>query len=332
MSITIVKAGILDKIQDVGRYGYRHLGIGSGGAMDAGSAALVNAVLGKSPQNPVLEMHYPAPVIQFNKACTIALAGADFCPIINNQPVLRLRPYVVAPGARLSFRRRMQGARCYLAVYENVVIEPWLNSYSTNVAAQAGGYNGRPLKSGDEIDFVPNIYAEKVLQGSSIVQLPWQVLPPFIQEQKTITIQIIKGPEWDWMLNESQKQVLNTTFTLTSASDTMGYRLIGEKLGLQQHQQLLSSGVSAGTLQLLHGGQLIVLMADHQTTGGYPRIGTVAACSMPLLAQMNAGAKFCFTLVPLLEAVLKLKKYNDYVVRIRNASEIRLKRYFDYVL
>lgn len=328
MSLTIIKAGVLDTIQDMGRRGFKHLGINSGGVMDTYSAGLANALLGKSLNEPVIEMHFPAPVIKFSSPCIIVITGADFSPQINDQPVQLNRPLIVGSNAVITFKKRNYGARCYLAVLEKWRIDPWLNSYSTNIIAQAGGFAGRPLKSGDIINYELLYNYEKLLNGDNFIQVPWSIPVIKYTSKNPIPIQFLKGPEWNFISAEAQLQLVNTTFTITSASDTMGYRLSGKAIKQQEDIQLLSSGVTFGTVQLLPNGQLIILMADHQTTGGYPRIATVAATNLPVLAQLHAGSTIVFKMIDHEEAVKSLAINTSYLLTVKNASEMQVKKVF----
>ena len=153
MSIKIIKQGLFDTIQDAGRYGYQHLGINPGGAMDEIALSVANMLVGNNMHEAVLELHFPAPVIQFEKACVIALSGADFSATINDQNIPLNTAIVVATATQLSFRQYKKGARCYLAIHGGWEASKWLNSCSTNTKVKAGGLNGRLLKKNDVIQF-----------------------------------------------------------------------------------------------------------------------------------------------------------------------------------
>ena len=136
MSIRIVKQGLFDTIQDAGRYGYQHLGINPGGAMDIIAASLANILVGNEYNEAVIEMHYPAPTIYFEKAAVIALSGADFLAKINGKDVPINTTIIVAAKSTLSFDKYLTGARLYFAIQGGFSIEPWLDSYSTNIKAK----------------------------------------------------------------------------------------------------------------------------------------------------------------------------------------------------
>ncbi len=128
MSLEIIKAGILDSIQDVGRYGSQHLGINPGGAMDTLSAQLANALLGKKFNSPVIEIHFPSPTILFNKETIICISGADFSAVINDKKIPIHQPIIVKSGSKLKFQKKISGARCYVAFLHDLDLDKWLKN------------------------------------------------------------------------------------------------------------------------------------------------------------------------------------------------------------
>jgi antagonist of KipI len=320
MSLEIIKAGLLDTVQDTGRYGFQHQGINPGGAMDRYSACLANALLGKELREPVVEMHFPAAKILFRKKAVICLAGADFTPLLNGDEVSIHQPVFVDKNSVLSFNGKRKGARCYLSVLNSLAIEPWLNSYSTNLKASAGGYYGRRLEKDDEIRFAD---LEIKIQKEFIL-LPWRYN---LADNAKNDIEFIAGPEWNWLSTKSQTSFLNNAFLITPLSDRMGYRLEGEVLEQQRKEQLISSAVNFGTVQLLPSGQLIVLMADHQTTGGYPRIANVISAHLPQLSQLNAGDKIAFVITSRKVAEEKFMAQQKYLHSLQNTCKLKIENW-----
>ena len=153
MSIKIIKAGILDTIQDLGRHGYQHLGINPGGAMDKYAMQVTNSLVGNQPGEAVIELHFPASVFLFTQPALIALGGAEFSASINGEPVPNLHAIIVCKNDVLQFHRPLYGERAYLAMSGGLVIDQWMNSYSTHLKANAGGFHGRSLQKDDEILF-----------------------------------------------------------------------------------------------------------------------------------------------------------------------------------
>lgn len=326
MSLKIIKAGILDTIQDLGRLGYQSSGINPGGVMDHFSARLANCLLGKEINAPVIEMHFPASAICFEEATIICITGADFSPAIDNYPVQLNRPIIVNKGALLEFRKPVLGRRCYLSILQSLQINKWLNSYSTNLKAEAGGFDGRCLRNGDVIKYDKNASVTGYLKERSFIILSWKADPS--KEFSIDKIEVIEGKEWDWLTGESKQLFETRCFKISALADRMGYRLTGQQLQLKEQKQLVSSGVTFGTLQLLPNGQLIVLMADHQTTGGYPRIANVISAHLPFLAQMKPNDECVFRFIDIETAEQRLFKQHKYLLSVQHASSLKFKNLF----
>ncbi|MGI8636790.1 MAG: biotin-dependent carboxyltransferase family protein [Segetibacter sp.] len=323
MSLTIIKAGILDTIQDTGRYGYQHSGINPGGAMDRFSAQLSNCLLGKEMSGPIIEMHFPASTIRFCKSTIICVAGADFSPMLNNKPIPLHQPVFVNKNAILHFGKVKSGVRCYLSILQDLHLKKWLGSFSTNIKAGAGGYEGRSFKTGDAIEFKEIALPDDCVTTEDCHVLPWRAEP--FKNTLSDVIEAIEGPEWNWLSKESQHLFTDHFFTISNNADRMGYRLKGLKLTLNEQKELISSGVGFGTVQLLSNGQLIVLMADHQTTGGYPRVATVLSAYLPVLAQMRPNDQLKFRLTDIESAERKLIEQHQYLRSVQYASSFQIK-------
>lgn len=321
MSLQIIKAGLLDTIQDKGRYGYQHLGINPGGAMDRYSAQLANALLGKDLNAPVIEMHFPSCEILIKEETIICITGADFTPTINRKKIQVNKPVAVNKNTELRFEKKIAGARCYLAFLHEPDLEKWLDSYSTNLVANAGGFKGRAFKKGDKLNFKNNFKFKYLPQGKDSIGLPWKATGT-LQSKKEIRFS--KGNEWDWLADESIKNFTKNNYKILNNSNRMGYRLEGNALNVQENKQLISSGVTFGTIQLLPGGQLIVLMADHQTTGGYPRIGHVISADLPLLAQQNPGDEIKFSETEVLIAEKEFIQQQRDLLHMQTASKFKI--------
>ena len=288
MAFSIIRPGLLDTIQDLGRNGFGSWGIGPGGAMDRYAARVANILVGNCEQEAILEIHFPGPQILFEQNTLIAVTGADFSPMVNDEPIPCWQPIVVRKNTILHFPALAEGSRCYISVHGGYCADKWLDSYSTNLKAGIGGHHGRPLKKGDELAFKENtIYFAGLLKDESNFEiLPWRVNTGKVYRQPR-EIGFIPGHEWDLLSPEDQVLFCETSFQIHPSSDRMGYLLKGADLELTRPVELVSSAVSFGTIQLPPGGQPIILMADHQTTGGYPRIGHVVSAHLPKLAQLR---------------------------------------------
>ncbi len=299
MSIRILKQGLLTSLQSVQRPGYRRLGIGPGGAMDPFAMQVANYLVGNEEGAPVMEMNFPAPELLFQKDALISLAGADFDACVSDQTIQTWRPVFIKKGSVLRFRKPIQGSKSYMAVQGGWRAEYWLGSANTHLKAKAGGFSGRALQKEDVIDFgEQNFYADenKVFPGCMVQS----DLDSIYREDSRV--RCVRGAEWNLLSDMSKEMFEEQAYIINNQSDRMGYRLNGNPLFLSIPLEMVSSAVDAGTVQLLADGNLIVLMADHQTTGGYPRIASVIRADMPSLAQMNPGRKIVFTAVEPIQA------------------------------
>jgi antagonist of KipI len=243
--VKFIKSGILSNYHDLGKNGLRHLGVNPSGVMDRLSVRILNIALQNQENQPVLEMHFPAAELLFEKDCTIIIGGADFLPTIDNQPIQNWKSILVKTGSVLRFKKLITGSRAYLAINEgNCKFLPYLGK-------------------------VCNLSHKK-------------------------TIHFTEGNEFELLTKKSKEAFENQVFTISNASNRMGYRMNAESLEVSTKKELVSSAVDFGTVQLLPSGQIIILMADHQTSGGYPRLGNVVSVDLPKLAQSSINDTIIF--------------------------------------
>jgi antagonist of KipI len=323
MNLRIIKPGVMDTIQDMGRYGWQHLGINPGGAMDKLSAQIANILVGNETNEAVIELHFPAAAFFFEQPSLIALSGADFSASVNGEEIPCMRPVLVGKYSILQFHRAENGARTYLAVHGGLNIQPWLNSYSTNLKAEAGGYKGRVLQKDDEIAFRTAVDLSALLAKKEFEVLPWKADEDW-GNNNTEEILALPGNEWNRLNDKSKEKFFEQSFLVTAHSDRMGYHLKGESLSAITNEDVISSAVSFGTVQLLPGGQLIVLMADHQTTGGYPRLAHVISAYHSRLAQMRPGDPFRFRFSDQQTAEELFIKQQQHLLQLQNACKFKL--------
>jgi antagonist of KipI len=328
-NIRIIKAGVLDTIQDMGRYGWQQLGINPGGAMDRWSVRAANILVANNRQEAVMEMHFPASDFFFEKPVLLAICGADFSPYINGEEVPCNQPILVNRYSILQFRGIKKGARAYLALHGGFDVPRWLQSYSTHLKAGAGGYKGKALQKEDEIIIpsLPQQYID-ILGKKEFIILPWKADIVREEENKN-DILVLPGNEWDRLDDHSKEVLLHHPFTISHYSDRMGYRLQGDQLITTSNDEVVSSAVSFGTIQLLPDGQLIILMADHQTTGGYPRVAHIVSAHHSRLAQRRVGEKLFFSLTNQQKAEDLLLKDQQHLLQLQNACTFRLQQYID---
>jgi antagonist of KipI len=324
MSIQIASKGWLSTVQDLGRPGYAQYGINRSGAMDPLALQTANALLGNSAQTAALEMCFPAPTLHFLKPALIALGGADFGVHSNDRTLPRYTPIWVDAGTELQFQHKYWGQYAYLSVQGGLDIVPWLNSQSTNLKAQSGGWQGRALQKGDVIP-LQKTFLEQGGQGLKIAKFHTQVDRFYAQQDP---IRFLPGQHYAQLLPDSREQMFTQSWRIGNASDRMGYRLEGEALALSTQESLLSAGLTRGSIQLPPNGQPIVLMADHQTTGGYPQLGQVIQADWPRLAQLGPGDRFQLQVSGMQEAVELYRAELEFLARLRVGSAYSLAAWF----
>lgn len=292
MSLEVLKPGLCTTFQDAGRAGYQHLGVPVNGPMDALAHQVANVLVGNPLGMGVLEITLQGPTLCFHAAALIAITGGDLGALLNGEALPLNQAVRVLPGTVLSFGPRKAGARAYMAVAGGFVLKPVLGSLSTYRRGAYSGVLGRALVAGDRLGF-----------ASSFRTVAQRGLPAALQRaieyEAQLPIRLIPGPEWAAFTQEAQQGLCSRSYRIGNDSERMGYRLHGEALPLKRPLELLSEGVSFGTVQVPPSAQPIVLMADRQTTGGYPRIGAVISVDLPLLAQRLPGDLVRFELTTL---------------------------------
>jgi antagonist of KipI len=323
MSIQVIKAGILDTIQDLGRSGHQHMGINPGGAMDRYALQVANALVGNKPGEAAIELHFPAAVFHFTNPTLIAVSGADFSASINGDPVPHEHPILVSKNDVLQFQKPVTGARAYLAIAGGMKADEWLGSKSTHLKAGVGGYKGRSLQKGDEIFFHHTV---RFATTRRYKVLPWKADMYWGDDGNEIFV--LPGHEWERLSPGSQENFTTTAFMITQRSDRMGYRLANTLITVRTQEEIISSAVNFGTIQLLPDGSLIVLVADHQTTGGYPRLAHIISAHHSRVAQLKAGDPIQFHLIGQLRAEELWIKQQQHLLQLQNACTFRLEEYF----
>ncbi|MED4463633.1 biotin-dependent carboxyltransferase family protein [Metabacillus fastidiosus] len=296
MSIHILKPGLLTTVQDMGRYGFQKYGVVVSGAMDSVAARLANIVVGNDEREALLELTLTGPTISFSKDAVISICGADFSPQINGEKLPMWRPVLIHGQSVLQFSNVKEGCRAYIAVAGGIDIPLVMGSRSTYIRAQIGGFKGRALKREDVLQIKePSGFSarltEKLRQVNSSPFSAANWTPHYNWRKlysKNNPIRFIRGPQYELFSNK----VLNEHyFQISPQSDRMGYRLTGHILSPIEKTELFSEAVPIGTIQVPPDGNPIILMADRQTTGGYPILGIVASVDIPVLAQMKPGDK-----------------------------------------
>ncbi|MGE6632054.1 biotin-dependent carboxyltransferase family protein [Bacillus sp. NPDC077027] len=305
MSIHVIKPGIFTTIQDKGRTGYQKYGVLTSGAMDPISRRVANLLTGNHQDEAVLEITLvgPGPAFTFEEDHVIAITGAEVTLEIDGQPAPLWKPIFVRAGSMLSFGPCKLGCRAYLAVAGGFNVLTVMNSKSTYVRAGIGGYKGRSLQKGDILQVGhPSILSHKMARkrsqktkNTSFATPDWTVSHySFLPLRKSPVIRVLPGRHFPYVEPSSQVAFFESEFQVTPQSDRMGCRLKGEPIRFKQNLELISEAVAFGSIQIPPDGQPIILLADRQTTGGYPRIGEIASVDLPLIAQARLGATIQF--------------------------------------
>ncbi len=294
MSIAVLRPGLLMSVQDRGRHGHQHVGLCPGGAMDVVSLTVANALVGNAHEAAAIEITVLGPDLEFERDTLVALAGGDFeASMPCNRPVL------LAAGTRLSITRALRGARAYLAVAGGVAVPPVLGSRSTYLPGRFGGLHGRVMKRGDRIPLADDSQtlsqqryaALKQKRGNSV---RWSVPPPTIPDREPIVLHAMEGEHFGHFDATTQRTFFDTVWKIGPESNRMGFRLAGPTLARTSADEILSGPTALGSVQVPANGVPIALMADHQTTGGYPRIAEIASADVPRLAQLGPNGALHF--------------------------------------
>lgn len=296
--ILIRKPGLLTTIQDIGRYGYQKYGVCPSGAMDLLSLKRSNIIVGNNIEEGVLEMTYFGDEILFNVNTIIAITGADMQPKLNGKDIPMYSRININIGDTLKFSNAVNGLRTYLSVYGGFNIEKIMDSKSTYIKYNIGGYKGRRLKAGDKI-----YLNEKNIRA-------FQGKPVYIKN-KALNIGIIRvivGPDFYEFEDKSRKDFFEKEYEITESSDRMGYRLKGEKIIHKKSPDIISRGLPIGAIQVSGDNQPIIMMSDRQTIGGYTVIGVVVSVDINKLAQMKPGDRVRFEKISLESAHSLLMK------------------------
>lgn len=288
LQIQVVKPGMHTTVQDRGRWDYLASGVPRSGAMSQLDALRANWLVGNPAGTPVLEITMVGPTLNLEGEGYIALTGARIEAKLDGRPVPHRKTIPVAGKQILKLDRTIDQCRTYLAIRGDWKVASWLGSCSAAVS------NASLL--------TPQSILNKGLLWVVESHHHTEIREIHQQAPQDSKIRIMPGPEYAQLRVESVTDFLSRTFSISAQSNRMGYRLDGTVVGFHNSAELISSGIVPGTIQITNQGQLIILMADAQTTGGYPRIANVITADLPKMAQLRPGDTLQFSLVSLSEA------------------------------
>ena len=277
--LTIVKPGLLTTVQDLGRHGHQDTGVPVAGPMDAFSHRLANQLVGNDPAAATLEITLIGPEIVAGADTTIAIAGAHFEVTCDDRSVAIGETIGVRKGARIKFGRILEGARAYLAVAGGVQTPPVLGSRATHLVSRMGGLDGRAIAAGDRVPITAGLPPRPHRKAAGLT----------LPTKGRALLRVLPGPQDDWFTADAKKTMAGVSFRISPRSNRMGYRLQGPPLARVRDGELISEPVGIGAIQVPAAGEPILLMADRQTAGGYPKIGHVISADLPLAGQLAPG-------------------------------------------
>ncbi|MFN5009199.1 MAG: biotin-dependent carboxyltransferase family protein [Bacteroidota bacterium] len=306
MSITIVKPGISTTVQDFGRWGNQSMGQSIGGVMDEVSASIANIICKNDQHAPVIEMTLHGTELLFNEDAFIAFSGFG-AEAMADETILPFYKLLFIPaGTLIRMKPKNKGCRSYLAM--------------------AGGLQfdemGSTLQSGDLIKSEDRQDAFKGIERTKQIGISqWKI---HFNEQDLLehSIDAIRGPEWDWLDESAQDEIFTKPFIVSTQSNRMGYRLNEKVRGLKEKKELISTAVTKGIVQLTHEGNPVILMADAQTTGGYPRILRIAPAHIAKLAQCKPGDSIKFNQITEDVSILQSKAQRSLLNKIKSSIDL----------
>jgi 5-oxoprolinase (ATP-hydrolysing) subunit C len=365
--IDVIRAGLLTSVQDLGRHGYRHLGVALGGALDRLALEVGNRLVGNRPDAAGLEMTFGPTVLRFARATRVAITGGEFAATLDGAPVYSWWSVPVQAGQQLTLNTAKRGMRGYVCVAGGIDVLPVLGSRSTDLGAGFGGLGGRALRDGDRLPIgipaggpagiataatataaaparAPESLAATRVRGVSLDAPGFGVKAPmwcrFILVDEPArrgrhssggawapAVRVLPGPEYLSFSNAARDAFWSDEWLVTPNSNRMGYRLSGAALERNKKTDLLSHAVMPGTIQVPPNGQPIVLLSDAQTTGGYPKIGAVIDADLWKLAQIRLNGAVRFIPTTPHEARAALLEERQYLRQIDAAIALHEERY-----
>lgn len=298
--IETIEPGLLTTVQDEGRWGYQAFGMPVAGAMDRYACRIANLLAGNRKEAAVLEMTMLGGTFAFERECLVSVCGADMRPSLNGMELSNWSSFFAPAGGVLAFHYAESGCRTYLAVHGGIDTPPVLGSRSTYTRALVGGMEGRPLKTGDRLR-IGRDFATRSMPAV----LPEKFIPRYAAEQ---TLRVLLGPQDDMFTPEGVGTFLRSEYLVSNEADRMGYRLEGPKIEHAGKADIISDALPEGAVQVPAHGMPIVMMADRQTTGGYPKIAVVIGPDLSRLAQKRPGDPLLFRACSDEEALAALRR------------------------
>ena len=290
MSLIVLKPGFQSTLQDLGRNGFTHLGISPAGAADSFSFRLGNLLVGNGENDTGLEMTLVGGTYHFNQSVLVVLTGSRFRATLVGAEFPFFVAVHVKKGQELDIGPSQDGARCFLTVKGGFNVPQVLDSRSTHLMTQLGGYKGRALKKGDQINF-----------GDSSTSREPEKLEKIMESDRSV-LRVTQGLQYDRFESKIRDVFFRERFIVSQRSNRMGLRTEGPEIKAGIIDEILTEGLPIGAVQVPGNGHPIISFVDHQTTGGYPKIANVIAADLCKVGQLKPGDEFKFQLVSVAEA------------------------------
>jgi biotin-dependent carboxylase-like uncharacterized protein len=326
MSVAVIKTGLLSSLQDAGRPGYAAIGVGRAGAMDLPAWKLANALVGNRNGEAAIECTLLGPTLRFEQAACIALTGAPINARIDDFELPPWTTCMVPAGSVLQLGGMAVGCRSYLAVRGGFDVAMVLGSRSCDLHAGLGDPGGRGLRAGDVLPVGARSTLPAWRTGHQAKALNWGLDPQPWFDFARSPVDLLRGSHWQQLDAGSQRQVFDNRFQMSKDSNRTASRLDGQTLQLKAPLELISEAALPGTMQLPPSGQPMVLMAEAPVTGGYPRIGQVAAVDLSRLAQRRPGDNVFFRECTLANALSRLAERERALGRLLDQIAQRLQQ------
>lgn len=307
--IEVLHGGVLSSIQDRGRYGYRQYGVPISGAMDGYALRMANILVGNPEDVAGIEVTFYGLKLRSTRDIWIAITGGDLSPQMNGESIPLWTSTLLKKDNVLAFGRLKSGLRAYVGVQGGIDLPLLMNSRSTMIKAAFGGTGG-PLKSGDRLKIGGNF----LLQKTGVKTLPERYVPEYKTQNE---LRVVLGPQFDYFAEETFKLFLDSEYTVAPESDRQGYRLKGPELKHIKSFNLITEAVWPGVVQVPGDGLPILLLADAQTTGGYPKIASVISVDLDRIGQAKPSDKIWFQAVSLEKAQNIFLEQEEHVLEIK---------------
>ncbi|MDI3538703.1 MAG: hypothetical protein PWP58_1592 [Bacillota bacterium] len=306
----VLTPGLLTTVQDRGRHGYQAFGMPVAGAVDEYALRVANLLVGNDENAAALEITLLGPTLRVLEPAVIAITGADLGAMLNGETLPLWQAVAVKAGDEISFTGVRSGCRAYLAVAGGIDAPVVMGSRSTYLRGNIGGLDGRALKTGDKLPVGEPPAAARLRVGRRV---PSEFIPTYADN---ITLRVVLGPQDDHFTPAGRETFLTGEYVVTNEADRMGYRLDGPKIEHSGGADIISDGIPLGAVQVPGHGLPIVMLADRQTTGGYPKIATVVSADLYRIGQAKPGDKVRFVAVSREEAIRLLREQEENLRRL----------------